>query len=192
MPDGHVTHAEKQGVHVLRYFGDVNYILAPGIQRFVDHLVDDGSISGMVFDLTCAQSLDSTNLGLMARVNERLLNVGAANSVIISGNEDIDVVLCSMGFDQTFDLVPSGGPKVESPRISVAPDARVEAIEAELPSANDLRQTMLEAHRALIRLSEAGRLEFEPVVQCLESDLAPHSSDSSRSTLGGAGSTPRG
>jgi len=191
MSEGHVTHAEKQGVHILRYFGKVDFTLAPGIQRFVDRLFDD-SISGMVFDLTCAQSLDSTNLGLMARVNERLLEVGAANSVIISGNEDIDVVLCSMGFDQTFDLVPSGGPKVESPRISVAPDARVEAIEAELPSANDLRQTMLEAHRALIRLSEAGRLEFEPVVQCLESDLAPHSSDSSRSTLGGAGSTPRG
>ena len=171
MPDGHVTHAEKQGVHVLRYFGEVNFMLAPGIQRFVDQLIDDGSIAGMVFDLTCALSLDSTNLGLMARANERLLGAGAANSVIISGNEDIDVVLCSMGFDQTFDLVPSGGPKVESPRISVAPDARVEAIEAELPSANDLRQTMLEAHRALIRLSDAGRLAFEPVVQCLERDL---------------------
>jgi anti-anti-sigma factor len=107
MPEAHVTHAEKEGVHVLRYFGDVNYVLAPGIQRFVDRLIDDGSITGMVFDLTCAQSLDSTNLGLMARVNERLLGAGAANSVIISGNEDIDVVLRSMGFDQTFDVVPS-------------------------------------------------------------------------------------
>jgi anti-anti-sigma factor len=181
MSEGHVTHAEKQGVHVLRYFGKVDFTLAPGIQRFVDHVLDAGSISGMVFDLTCAQSLDSTNLGLMARVNERLLDVGAANSVIISGNEDIDVVLYSMGFDQTFNLVPSSGPKAESPRVSVAPDAGADAIEAEPPSANDLRQTMLEAHRALIRLSDAGRLEFEPVVQCLERDMENPSSDSSRS-----------
>jgi anti-anti-sigma factor len=192
MPEGHVTHAEKQGVHVLRYFGDVNYILAPGIQRFVDHLIDDGSISGMVFDLTCAQSLDSTNLGLMARVNERLLNVGAANSVIISGNEDIDVVLRSMGFDQTFDMVSSGEPKAGALPVSVAPDVSAEPIEIDSPSANDLRQTMLEAHRALIRLSDAGRLEFEPVVQCLERDLVDHSSDSSRSISGGAVSALRG
>ena len=170
MPDGHVTHAEKQGVHVLRYFGDVNYIWAPGIQRFVDRLIDDGSISGMVFDLTCAQSLDSTNLGLMARINERLLSVGASNSMIISGNEDIDVVLRSMGFDQTFDMVPSGEPKAEAPRVSVVPDVGAETIETNSPSAIDLRQTMLEAHRALVRLSDAGRLEFEPVVQCLERD----------------------
>jgi hypothetical protein len=37
-------------------------------------------------------------------------------------------------------------------------------------SAAELQSTMLEAHRALIRLSEAGRLEFEPVVACLERD----------------------
>src|ERR1039458_7196706 len=116
MPEAHVTHAEKEGVHVLRYFGDVNYVLAPGIQRFVDRLIDDGSITGMVFDLTCAQSLDSTNLGLMAHVNERLLKVGAANSVIVSGNEDIDIVLRSMGFDQTFDMVPSNAPSAGAPR----------------------------------------------------------------------------
>ena len=48
MSEGHVTHAEKQGVHILRYFGKVDFTLAPGIQRFVDRLFDD-SISGMVF-----------------------------------------------------------------------------------------------------------------------------------------------
>jgi hypothetical protein len=120
----------------------------------------------------------------MARVNERLLGAGAANSVIISGNEDIDVVLRSMGFDQTFDMVPSNAPSAGDPRVSVAPDDRAEPIEAGSPSATDLRQTMLEAHRALIRLSEAGRLEFEPVVQCLEHNPIVRSSDLSRSTTG--------
>ena len=35
MTEGHVTHAEKQGVHVLRYFGTVNFMLAPGLQRWM-------------------------------------------------------------------------------------------------------------------------------------------------------------
>ena len=158
---GHVTHAQKEGVHVLRYFGTVNFLLAPGIQSFVDHLIDDGGVSGLVFDLSSANSLDSTNLGLMARVNERLVNNGAANSVIISGNEDIDVVLRSMGFDRTFELLPSDSRRGEP---------ETETIETPSPSSVELRRTMLDAHHALVRMSEAGRREFEAVVACLENE----------------------
>ena len=79
---GHVTHAAQQGVHVLRYFGTVNYTLAPGLQQFLQHLFVDDQVSGLVFDLTAAESLDSTNLGLMARANERVRETGAPNSVI--------------------------------------------------------------------------------------------------------------
>ncbi|MET0792380.1 MAG: STAS domain-containing protein [Polyangiaceae bacterium] len=161
---GHVTHAAREGVHVLRYFGTVNYTLAPGLQRFLHHLIHEGSVSGLVFDLTAAESLDSTNLGLMARVNEEIHDLGAANSVIISSNEDIDVVLRSMGFDQTFDLFAT----------AQVPDSVAEPVASEAPSAAELQHTMLDAHRALCRLSEAGRLEFEPVVACLERESLAH------------------
>jgi anti-anti-sigma factor len=160
---GHVTHAAQKGVHVLRYFGTVNYTLAPGLQQFLQHLLVDDQVSGLVFDLTAAESLDSTNLGLMARANEQVRETGAPNSVIISGNEDIDVVLRSMGFDQTFDLLPA------DPRPL---DATAAPVSTPSPSAADLQRTMIDAHRALVRLSEAGRLAFEPVVACLERDVS--------------------
>ncbi|MGC4087717.1 MAG: STAS domain-containing protein [Polyangiaceae bacterium] len=161
---GHVTHAQKQGFHVLRYFGTVNFLLAPGIQNFVDHLIEDGSVSGLIFDLSSASSLDSTNLGLMARVNERLIDKGAANSVIISGNEDIDVVLRSMGFDRTFDMLSSD---------ANGDDFVSETIETPSPSSVELRRTMLDAHHALVRMSDTGKREFEAVVACLEKEAEP-------------------
>ncbi len=77
MPLGHVTHAAQAGVHVLRYFGTVNYTIAPGLQQFLQHLLVDDHVSGLVFDLTAAESLDSTNLGLMARANEQIRESGA-------------------------------------------------------------------------------------------------------------------
>jgi anti-anti-sigma factor len=163
MIDGQVTYAAQEGVYVLRYFGTVNYTLAPGLERFFQHLIRRGSLSGLVFDLSAAESLDSTNLGLMARVNEQVLETGGANGVIISSNEDIDAVLCSMGFDQTFEMSSASAKR---------PDASAEPIAAELPSAAELRHTMLEAHRALVRPSEAGRLELESVVACLERDTS--------------------
>ncbi len=162
---GHVTHAARDGVHVLRYFGSVNYTLAPGLQRFLDALVHDGSLSGLVFDLTAAESLDSTNLGLMARANEEARCAGISQSVIISSNEDIDGVLKSMGFDQSFDVVPSDGAFAD------ADDEPVDSVPCS--SITQLQRTMIDAHRALMRLSEAGRVEFEPVVSCLERDLKP-------------------
>lgn len=158
MPEGEVTHAERAGVHVLRYSGRVNFMLAPGIQRFLDQMLEGSPVSGVVFDLTLADSLDSTNFGLMARVNERLRELGAPSSVIVSSNEDIDVVLRSMGFDQSFQLL-SGARDAELPATP---------IEGASPAEEELRRTMLEAHRALMRLSEAGRVAFEPVVACLE------------------------
>ena len=163
MSAGHVTHAAQEGIHVFRYFGAVNFTLAPSLQRFLQHVIRDGDVSGLVFDLTGAESLDSTNLGLMARVNEQVHELGAPNSVIISSNEDIDMVLRSMGFEQTFDFAPSG---------SEVPDAIAEPVAAEAPCAADLQRTMLDAHRALVRLSDAGRLEFESVVACLERDTS--------------------
>jgi len=160
---GHVTHAAQKGIHVLRYFGTVNYTLAPGLQQFLQHLIVDDHVSGLVFDLSAAESLDSTNLGLMARANEQIRETGAPNSVIISGNEDIDVVLRSMGFDQTFDLLPA------DPQLA---DASADPVATAAPSAAELQRTMIDAHRALVRMSEAGRVAFEPVVACLERDVS--------------------
>ncbi|HTQ05994.1 MAG TPA: STAS domain-containing protein [Polyangiaceae bacterium] len=157
---GHVTHAARNGVHVLRYFGSVNYTLAPGLQRFLDAIVHDRALAGLVFDLTAAESLDSTNLGLMARANEEARGAGISQSVIISNKEDIDDVLHSMGFDQSFEVVHTNG----------APETNAEPVAVDPVSERDLRRTMLDAHRALMRLSEAGRLEFEQVVACLERD----------------------
>jgi len=160
---GHVTHAARNGVHVLRYFGSVNYTLAPGLQRFLDSIVHDSALSGLVFDLTAAESLDSTNLGLMARANEEARGAGIGQSVIISSNDDIGGVLKSMGFDQSFEMVPSDDAFAD------ADDEPVDSVPCS--SITQLQRTMIDAHRALMRLSEAGRVEFEPVVTCLERDL---------------------
>lgn len=166
MAKAHVTHAQHDGIHVLRYFGHINYMSAPAIRRFLDHLLDEGRISGLVFDLTSADALDSTNLGLLARVNERARDAGSPEAMILSRNEDITDVLFSMGFDQSFSIVTNSDAPVCGPSddLSTGPCSELE-----------LRQTILDAHRALCRLSEAGRLQFQDVVKCLESDpSSPH------------------
>jgi anti-anti-sigma factor len=165
MANAHVTHAERDGVHVLRYSGKVDYMSAPAIRRFLDEIIDRGNVLGLIFDLSDAEALDSTNLGLLARIRERAERCQCGGSMIVCKNEDINCVLRSMGFEQIFEIVSDA-------RVASAPLAL--GIEAPCESTDELRDTMLEAHRALMRLSENGRTQFADVVACLERDSKPH------------------
>ena len=162
MPNGHVTHAEKEGFHVLRYFGRVDYMLATSINRFADRILEKGAVGGLIFDLTEAENLDSTNLGLLARIAERVRRPGVDESVIVSTSDNINCVLASMCFDQIFEIVTD-------PADFSAVGA--DEIEAEPQSQEELLNTMLDAHRTLVSLSESDRLQFQDVVACLESEL---------------------
>jgi anti-anti-sigma factor len=159
MASGHVTHAERDGVHVLRYFGRVDYMSAPAIKRFTDDLVGQ-KLCGLVFDLSEAENLDSTNLGLLARVADRALNRCGCRSVIVSTREDINCVLTSMGFDQIFTIVRDPTPVTQT--------AAGDELESTPTAEVELRNVMIEAHRMLMGMSEAGRVQFEDVVKCLE------------------------
>ena len=162
MPNGHVTHAQREGFHVLRYFGRVDYMLATSINRFADRILEKGRVGGLIFDLTEAENLDSTNLGLLARIAERVRSAGGGRSVIVSTSDNINCVLRSMSFDQIFEIV------TDPTDFSAVGD---DPIEAEPQSQEELLNTMLDAHRKLVTLSESDRLQFQDVVACLESEL---------------------
>ena len=68
MADGKVLHASHDGVHVLRYIGDIRYTLTPSINRFLEGVFAGPKPAGFVIDLTQADSIDSTNLGQLARI----------------------------------------------------------------------------------------------------------------------------
>ena len=164
MADGRVTHARSEDAHVLRYFGRVDYTLAPAVQHYVDHLLEDSGVVGFVFDLREARLVDSTNLGLLARLAERTRQGCGRRSVIVSTRDDITDVLRSMGFDEIFDIVP------EPPAPAGEPE---DEISVERPSQDDLLRTMLEAHRTLVTLNDKDREQFQDVVVWLESEMGP-------------------
>lgn len=159
-----VTYAHAGGVQILRYHGRVTYVLAPAIKRFADGLLGQAGVGGWIFDLSRAESLDSTNLGVIARVADLARTRDEARVVILSTNEDITDVLRSMGFDQAFEVV------TEVPSDAAAgPDA---PIGGDVVSPVELGHTMLEAHRMLMTLSDAARNEFADVAAQLEADLS--------------------
>ena len=170
MPEGRILHAERDGIHVLRLAGEVRYPLAPALDAWLRRLFEGGAAPrGFVIDLAETEAIDSTHLGLLARVSKRLRQAGAPRAVIVTGRPDITEVLLSMGFDEEFQLVDAQGRPA-----AAALGGESETVAEGGGEADDamLADTVLDAHRALIELNERNREQFADVVAALEMDQA--------------------
>jgi anti-anti-sigma factor len=171
MADGRVTYAAEGGWHVLRYFGRVDYTMAPAIERFVENLAHASPPARpFVFDVTDASILDSTNLGLIARLVERVRVEGAGRCTVVAKNGDIDDVMRSMGFEEIVDLAEHAPPQVGTPGSDGGP-VQQELVTDESASQGEMLRTMLEAHRALIGLDDQDCAQWRDVVTMLEAEM---------------------
>jgi len=167
MDDGKVLYGSHEGVQVLRFLGHITYTLAPAVSRFVDRLFSGAPLTGFVIDLREALSVDSTSLGLLARIANRMRERGGRRVTIISDQEDINEILLNMGFDHVFDIVGN----------SAAPIGEAQPLPIEPADQGILGRTVLEAHRTLMALNERNRSQFADVVSLLEqqgADGRPH------------------
>lgn len=159
---GSILYGSHEGVHVLRFVGEVRHTLGPALEQFLDRLLRQRP-AGLVFDLGETSIIDSTCLGLLARVAMRLRAQGLEKATVVSPRPDITEVLRSMSFDRLFRILG------ELPE-DVIP-AKPPSKPLDTPGATDenaLLATMLGAHRALMSLSEQNRLQFKDVVEALQ------------------------
>jgi anti-anti-sigma factor len=164
MDTGRILHASQDGIHVLRFVGNIRYTLGHSLDHFLEELFAGPTPAGFVIDLTATDSIDSTNLGILVRIAREMDNHGAPRVTIVSDRRDINALLSSMALDEVFDIVsrkpvPAGS-------------------ERELPRKNadkaSLSRTLLNAHRALMELSERNEETFRDLVAKLE-QTAPRS-----------------
>ena len=161
MANGQVLHASLDGVHALQLCGEIRYPLSPSLDRFLQQLFSGPAPKGFVVDLTETTVIDSTNLGLLARIANGMERLGGPKAVLVSNRKDINEVLVSMGFDEVFTLVDSLEPLP-------APGHVVPLRETD---AQALARTILEAHRTLMELNERNRDVFQNVAALLEQQI---------------------
>lgn len=159
MDDGSISYASHADIHVLRFVGDIRYPLAPSVAQFTDHLLKKIPQATLVIDLTDTRSIDSTNLGLLARIANRVKENKGPRVTIVSTQEDVNALLVSMGFQEVFDIVEANGRTVDHELRTLSPE----------PTDKDsVARTVLEAHRSLMELNDRNRATFRDVVEALE------------------------
>ncbi|MEN8108224.1 MAG: STAS domain-containing protein [Pseudomonadota bacterium] len=165
MNSGSILHANHEGVVVLRFVGDIRYMLAPALDRFLDGAFSEPGLAGFVIDLTGTDGIDSTCLGILARIAKRMEIHGRPRISIVSNRVEINEVLLSMGLDEVFEIVTSSVPETGNSQ---------ELAAGETDDAT-LARTLLKAHRTLMTLNEHNRELFREVVSTLERETAGQS-----------------
>lgn len=160
MSNGKLLFAEKDGVHMLKFVGDVRLTLGPTIDAFLSRLLKEETFKSLVIDLTETVGIDSTSLGLLVKISLRCQDRHGVAPTIISTNDDITRILLSMGIEQVFLIVKE----------PVTREVQMGELPIEFASNEQLRDQVLEAHHVLMDMNEHNRTCFRELVEELESD----------------------
>ncbi len=153
-----ILQAENEGIYLLKFIGEIRLSLCPTLDNLVESITQDPEFKTVVIDLTETEIIDSTTLGLLAKIAMAAQKQSQFLPTLISTNPDITRVIVSMGFDKIFIIVRE-------------PASRIEELE-EIPvlkaSEQQIRDQVLSAHKILMGLNSRNREEFRNLVRALE------------------------
>lgn len=158
MSDGSIYYACRDGHYVLKFVGEVRLTLCSTIDRHLERVLARSEIHDTLIDLTETTTIDSTSLGLIAKLAVKAAERKMPKPALISTNPDITRILYSMGFDQVFlllDNIPTS-------------EADLEQVPFVQESEEQVRNRIIDAHRVLIDLNETNRNAFKDLVATLE------------------------
>ncbi len=156
---GHILVANEGGAHIIKFTGNVRMPLCSSLNSYIERILAAPDVNAVLVDLSENVAIDSTMLGLLAKLSIKVRKKFGIPTTIVSTNPDITRVLDSMGFDQVFVIIDESR--------GIPPDLeKLPVLEA---SEEETREHILEAHRTLVNLNESNAGAFREVVEMLES-----------------------
>ncbi|GLS26655.1 STAS domain-containing protein [Marinibactrum halimedae] len=163
MQSGQILVAERNGVNVIKMVGDVRLTLCISFDQFIDKMFSSDNFAQVIFDLSNAQAIDSTTLGLMAKISVICQDQFDLMPVVVSPDVGINRLLETMGFEDIFEIVRSSD-QVFEPATPLRPDD-------DHSDEVTYRNKVIEAHKVLMSLNAGNREAFEDLIQSLEQGL---------------------
>ena len=161
MAQGKILAAAHEGVNLVKLVGDVRLTFSVSMDSYIESLMADEHFCAIVFDLTDAELLDSTTLGLMAKIAIQSNESKHHQPLLVCSDPNLNRLLDSMGITELCDLLHQ------------LPDNYCQIVgdhSQPLPSAADeevVRAKVLEAHCTLMSLNESNKETFKDLVQSL-------------------------
>ena len=157
MNKGKILVGESEGNYLIKMTGDVRVTLCTSLNQYINTIFKASDVSTVLVDLRDVEGLDSTTLGLLAKLALSCQRMYQLTPLLFCTNEGVLKTLEVMALDEYFEVIRSY-------------DASDTALE-ELPCSPDeerARQDVLEAHKLLIEINPGCEAEFIDLIQYLE------------------------
>ncbi|MFC3116835.1 STAS domain-containing protein [Cellvibrio fontiphilus] len=158
MKPGQILVADHNGVYIIKMLGDVRLTLCVSFDQFIDAMFKSENFTSVLFDLSDAEAIDSTTLGLMAKISILGQERCGIVPVILASNPSIQRILQTMGFNDIFAIVDS----LDAPVLDAQPLNCVNCDE------RAVKEKVLEAHKILMGLNTTNADTFRNLVNMLE------------------------
>ena len=163
MSTGHVEYASLNGTHIFKIIGEVRAQSCISLDKLLSRIEQQSNVTGAIVDLTQTTFIDSTVLGILAKLGLKLKQVHHIQAVMLSTNPDITTLANSMGLGQVFVILNYCGD----------PNVCTLALLDEHITHNVMLSTVLDAHRTLMKLNENNKNMFKTLVKQLEKQQDP-------------------
>ena len=160
---GKILVAKQNGTFLLQFVGDVRLTLCVAIDDYLKQMFDDPDFEAVIVDLCRADCLDSTSLGLLAKLAQETADLTKRRPLLVCHSADLLMALSNLGVDELFEAYD--GVVAEA---TPATGARPEGFSAN-PDEAAMRLRVIEAHRVLMALNSANADAFKDLVEQLES-----------------------
>ena len=155
-----ILQAAEKGIYLLKFTGEVRLNMCSTLDLIIDNMREDEDFMTVVIDLSEASVIDSTTLGLLAKIGIFAKKSNKILPTIISTNPDVTRLVLSMGFDELFIIVEQAASKPE----------HLDEIPMLQASEEEVREKVLAAHRILMDLNNRNKETFKDLVSTLEAE----------------------
>ena len=158
MEQGKILVSEDGGSYVIKLTGDVRVTLCTSLNNYMEAIFKSDRVSEVVVDMLQAEGVDSTTLGLLAKLAIYCNNKYQLKPVVFCPDESLHQTLMVMGLDDVFEIIQDVPNRTET----------CEELSVVVPSEDETRDHVLEAHRLLSSFNERNKQEFMDLIRALE------------------------
>ena len=164
MVSGKIQFAESEGTYVLKLIGEVRLTLCSSLETFLTMMFNEPGFKSVIIDLSETDTIDSTSLGMLAKLSIQAKKRFNLVPVLVSPRPDITRILMSMGFERIFVIVQEK---------DSSSNQYMNELGCEVGSEQSTQAQVLDAHRVLMSLNEDNRKAFNDLVKQLERHGGP-------------------
>jgi anti-anti-sigma factor len=161
LSQGQILISDKADHFLIKLVGDVRLTLSGSLNRYMDVLFGNNNVQSVVVDMLDAKAVDSTTLGLIAKLGLHCREQYQMNVKLFCQNPSIIRTLECMSFDEIIDIFQQSPDQF---------DAELRCLDAVTSEVDEVRQQVLEAHKLLIKLNPKNGAEFTDLINALEAD----------------------